>query len=89
MGVHRPHRHACHLFLIVDHDNARFTIEGPLSDYLPWIREVERARGAGRQIDFRILRKSQAKIVAGWSEEMEYEKWPPGTIVDPFLGTVE
>lgn len=65
IGVHRPHRHDCHLLLIVDHESTRFTVRGPPSDSLPWIRQVECARSAGRQIDFRVVRKLQAEIVTG------------------------
>jgi hypothetical protein len=89
VAIHRPHRHNRHLLLIVDHENARSTIEGPLTDYVPWIREVERARICGRQIDFRIVRESQAKIAARWGKDTEFERWPPKTVIDPFSGASE
>jgi hypothetical protein len=38
------------LFIIVDHDNRRFTVEAPMTDAQAWIREVIAGRRSGRQI---------------------------------------
>jgi hypothetical protein len=83
MGVHRPHRHGRYFVLIVDHDNERFTIEGPVFDRVPWMLEIERASGAGRQIDFRIIKFSRIIDVSKWANDLGYELWPPKSIIFP------
>lgn len=83
MVVHRPRRHARQYLLIVDHDNERYTIEGPIFDNVPWIEEIERAKRVGRQIDFRIIPTPKIGTVMNWVTELGYERWPPKSIINP------
>ena len=71
------------LFLIIDHDNDRFTVEGPITDFLPWLREAENLRHSGRRVDFTIVPRSRARTIVLWGSNTGYEQWPPGTIIDP------
>jgi hypothetical protein len=43
------------LLCIIDYDNNRFTIEGPMTDAEGWIREVVAARRAGRDIVCQVV----------------------------------
>lgn len=85
MAVHRPRRDGPQFVVIVDHEYGRFTVEGPVGDFLPWVRAVEGARSAGRQVDFSIVSHRRSKPIFDWANEIGYELWPPGTIIDPGL----
>lgn len=87
MTVHRPHRHVRQFLLVIDHDNERYTIEGPIFDNVPWTREIESARRAGRQIDFRIIPTPRVTAVMNWGVDLGYEQWPEKSIINP-LATV-
>jgi hypothetical protein len=87
MTVHRPHRHKPKFLLVVDHDNERFTIEGPVYDHLPWIVEISHACRGGRQIDYRVVMSSKVTDIMAnislWAKDIDYELWPPKSIVVP------
>ena len=89
MGIHRPHRYECQILLIVDHDTQRFTVEGPLYDHLPWIEEIQRARHAGRRIDFRAVKGQGETAAMQMGREVGYDCWPPRSIIRPAREAVD
>ena len=74
--------------MVIDHDNERYTIEGPIFDNVPWIREIESAKRAGRQIDFRIIPTPKVTAAMNWGVDLGYEQWPEKSIINP-LTTAE
>ena len=71
------------LLIIVDHDNWRFTVEGPMTDAAGWTREVMGARRAGRQITCRVERGTPDDAAKRWKNRHGWQRWPPGSIVAP------
>ena len=69
---------------IADHDNQRFTIEGPVTNDNDWIVEVFRARQTGRSISFRIIECEHLKDALVERAELAYfEEWPSRSIIAP------
>lgn len=81
----RRRRSAAPLYLeIVDHDNQRFTIEGPVTNDNDWIVEVFRARQTGRRIACTLIDGERLDIhLAERSGLADYERWPSRSIVAP------
>lgn len=71
------------LLCIVDHDNGRFTLEGPMIDAEAWIREVIAARRAGRDITCRVMSGSPDEAAEDWTRVHGGARWPSGSIVAP------
>jgi hypothetical protein len=71
------------LLCIADHDTGRFTIEGPMSDAEPWIREIIGARRAGREITCHVLSGTPGEAMEGWLGSHGGTPWPPGSIISP------
>jgi hypothetical protein len=71
------------LLCIADHDTGRFTIEGPMSDAEPWIREIIGARRAGREITCHVLSGSPEEARDAWLARHGGSPWPSGSIVSP------
>jgi hypothetical protein len=69
--------------VIVDHDNDRYTLEGPMTDAEAWIREVVAARKAGRLITCRVLVMGAEEIEAWAAQREDGTRWPSGFIVAP------
>lgn len=74
---------ASFLLCIVDHDTGRFTIEGPMSDAEPWIREIIGARRAGREITCHVLNGSPEQATEAWRGNHGGTLWPSGSIISP------
>ncbi len=81
----RRRRSTAPLYLeIVDHDNQRFTIEGPVTNDNDWIVEVFRARKTGRRIAFSLIEGGNIDArLSGRGELVGYEQWPSRSIVTP------
>jgi hypothetical protein len=78
----RRHRAKLPLLLrITDHDNGRYTLEGPMTEVEAdaWIKEVIAARRAGRNITCRVV--PEAVTAREGSDRRRH--WPPGSIVHP------
>jgi len=71
------------LLCIADHDTGRFTIEGPMTDAEPWIREVIAARRAGRDMSCRVLPDGDEEAAISWARAQGATQWPSGSIVNP------
>jgi hypothetical protein len=69
--------------VIVDHDNDRYTLEGPMTDAEAWIREVVAARKAGRLLTCRVLAMRPEEIEAWAAQREDGTRWPSGFIVAP------
>jgi hypothetical protein len=73
------------LLLIVDHDNDRFTIEGPMTDADGWTREIIAARRARRNITCRVISGSLEGAADTCGKTQSGTRWPSGSIVAPSL----
>ena len=71
------------LLIIADHDNRRFTVEGPMIDAEDWTREVIAARRAGRQITCRVASGTPEEAAKQWKRRHGGQRWPSGLIVAP------
>jgi hypothetical protein len=71
------------LLVIVDHDNRRFTVEGPMTDAEGCTREVIGARRAGRQITCRVEWGTPDDAAKQWKSRHGWQRWPSGSIVAP------
>lgn len=71
------------LLVIVDHDNRRYTIEGPMTDSDGWTREIIAARRSGRQISCRVVSGSVEDAVKICKKSRAGIRWPSGSIVAP------
>jgi hypothetical protein len=71
------------LLTVIDHDTARFTIEGPMTELQPWTQEIDRACKAGRRISYRIFRVVPTEATSALEEAYGCTIWPPGTIISP------
>ena len=71
------------LLIIVDHDNRRFTVEGPLTDAQSWMREIMGARRAGRRITCAVERGTPDDAAKQWKRRHGGKRWPTGSIVAP------
>jgi hypothetical protein len=73
------------LLMIIDHETARFTLEGPMTNDLPWVHEVALARRAGRHISCvpLALAPDPEGVAARLTEACK--RWPSGSIVRPEL----
>ncbi len=71
------------LLIIADHDNRRFTVEGPMTDAEDWTREVIAARRAGRQITCRVASGTPEEAAKQWKRRHGGQRWPSGLIVAP------
>jgi hypothetical protein len=84
-GRRRP-QYVPFLLCIADHDNGRFTIEGPMTDAEAWIREIIAARRAGREITCRAISGTAGtceEAASAWMSAHGGARWPPGSIVSP------
>jgi hypothetical protein len=54
------------LLCIIDEDNDRFTVEGPMTDAEGWVREVMAARRAGRDILCQVLAGRPDEAAEAW-----------------------
>jgi hypothetical protein len=68
--------------VIVDHDNDRFTVEGPMTDPERWIREVLGARRSGREITCQVLAGGPEEVATSLAR-IAGTRWPSGLIVAP------
>lgn len=69
---------------IMDHDNRRYTIEGPVNSGDAWIIEVFRACRAGRRLEFYWLENENLEGLASDPNDVSsYERWPSKSIVQP------
>lgn len=71
------------LLAVVDHDNDRCTIEGPMLDDRPWVDEILRAQRAGRQITCCVMNGTAEEASSLWQHAYGCTIWPPGSIVAP------
>ena len=71
------------LLCIIDYDNNRFTIEGPMTDAEGWIREVVAARRAGRGIVCQVVAGAPDEAATAWAHANGGTRWPSGSIVLP------
>jgi len=71
------------LLCIIDDDNERFTIEGPMTDPEGWVREVMAARRAGRDILCQVLTGRPDEAAEAWVQANGGTRWPSGSIVSP------
>jgi hypothetical protein len=71
------------LFVIVDHDNRRYTIEGPMTDAEGWTTEIIAARRSGRRITCRVVTGSVEDAVKICKKTRAGKRWPSGAIVAP------
>jgi hypothetical protein len=75
------------LFVIVDHDNRRYTIEGPMTDAEGWTTEIIAARRSGRRITCRVVTGSVEDAVKICKKTRAGKRWPSGAIVARRLQT--
>jgi hypothetical protein len=80
---HRYRTEEPFLLIIADHDNRRFTVEGPMTDAEHWTREVIAARRAGRQITCRVATGTPDEAAKQWRRRHGGQRWPSGLIVAP------
>jgi hypothetical protein len=71
------------LLCIVDYENNRFTIEGPMTDAEAWVAEVIAARRAGRNIVCQVLAGVPDEAAEAWVQANGGTRWPSGSIVLP------
>ncbi len=76
---------AAFLLMIIDHETGRFTLEGPMTNDLPWVHEIAQARRAGRHISCVPLPMAPDPegVAARLTEACK--RWPAGSIVQPEL----
>jgi hypothetical protein len=69
------------LLIIVDHDNRRFTIEGPMTDAEGWTRQIIAARRWRRQITCRVFPGSVKDALRICRSIRAGTRWPSGSII--------
>ncbi len=71
------------LLVIVDHETGRFTLEGPMTNDLPWVHEIANARRAGRHISCIPIPTAPDPAGAAARLANTCKRWPAGSIVRP------
>jgi len=71
--------------LVIDDDQNKFTLEGPMIDDTPWHDAVRAARAAGRNLRC-FLTKHSREITIRYQEGQGKTLYPRGSIIAPPLG---
>jgi hypothetical protein len=81
----RRRRHPSKPFLlcIIDYDNNRFAIEGPMTEAEGWIAEIIAARRSGRDIVCQVMAGAPDEAAEAWRHAHGGTRWPSGSIVLP------